>query len=832
MKKTITLFAFCMAMLTFQYGKSQCPTDSIQNLSSVNWQGYFATINDVHVDNITISAGTGVESTIPSYQAYTNPVIQLTQGGYHNFEIFGVESGPYAVGIWIDLNRDHNFSQSEMLVAQHSPSSNGYMSLSVSIPNDAYSDTVDVRIVKLYDPFSNMFIYTDACNFTAEGGEVEDYKAFINCNYTMQWTSFDPQPVLCEMNGNQLSAYSPFGQLYWYNDTNLTPIDSGNFLIFNSPPPDTTFYLQNVIGGCPSPMYQVLVTIFPAPIPTISAPDTLYACTSVTLDAGPGFLTYQWSNGDPNQIITINSGYGGPFSVTVTDGNGCWGTDQIWVAIAPDPPSSYAYVVPDPNICSNFQANLIYDSLIDPGTCVWHETVSGNYIGTGSNIQITFPDTGYYYYTAYINSMCGLDTAHLTFHFELQATVDSLYTLEGITDGNGLNVFCASGNFVTVIAGGLTGQVSYWDLLDITNAQSVIWSSNNDTIYLPTNMMTQGNLYGIVLHMLTAQGCPSVSDTILGMISTPSGLNLPDTAWHCSFPTTLGSPSSNYSIFDVLWNTSDTTFQINVAAPGNYSVTVTDVTTGCIGTQSTYVADGNVGLDVFPDTTVVCAPFAHFDFGPYSLYVGEWDEYNNMWNPMNQYFDPWIDINDQGIPEYIVAMVTNLHMCNSADTTLLLFNGTFTFDLGPNVSTAASSYIISQPYYPGYNYNWMPGNIHTANLTVTTNGTYTLTIDNGQGCNYSDAITINFTTGIEEANLQNNISLAPNPADDHLLITAKEERMKMVQIYDAQGRIVFSTAADQKESLEINTSALSNGYYFVEIVTAENSFKKKLVINR
>jgi hypothetical protein len=53
--------------------------------------------------------------------------------------------------------------------------------------------------------------------------------------------------------------------------------------------------------------------------------------TTLLLDAGPGFSSYQWSTGDVSQTSLIDSA--GDFSVVVTDGNGCTASDTIAVTL-------------------------------------------------------------------------------------------------------------------------------------------------------------------------------------------------------------------------------------------------------------------------------------------------------------------------------------------------------------------------------------------------------------------------------------------------------------------------------------------------------------------
>lgn len=70
---------------------------------------------------------------------------------------------------------------------------------------------------------------------------------------------------------------------------------------------------------------------------TVDITGRLSVCTGVStvLDAGAGFVTYQWSNGGFNQTTTVTNA--GQYSVIVTDGSGCSsGRDTVDVIQLPD----------------------------------------------------------------------------------------------------------------------------------------------------------------------------------------------------------------------------------------------------------------------------------------------------------------------------------------------------------------------------------------------------------------------------------------------------------------------------------------------------------------
>jgi hypothetical protein len=71
------------------------------------------------------------------------------------------------------------------------------------------------------------------------------------------------------------------------------------------------------------------VKINPLPQPFLGADTTLCGGNALILDAGEGYTAYLWNDGTTgkNQIVTTN----GTYTVTVTDGNGCQGSDGIQV---------------------------------------------------------------------------------------------------------------------------------------------------------------------------------------------------------------------------------------------------------------------------------------------------------------------------------------------------------------------------------------------------------------------------------------------------------------------------------------------------------------------
>ncbi len=88
-------------------------------------------------------------------------------------------------------------------------------------------------------------------------------------------------------------------------------------------------------------------------------------------------------------------------------------------------------------------------------------------------------------------------------------------------------------------------------------------------------------------------------------------------------------------------------------------------------------------------------------------------------------------------------------------------------------------------------------------------------------------------TGIIENSFAASINLFPNPADDHLTIAMGSINKNVeVIITDITGKIIYTTAANQTNKIELNTSEFAEGIYVVQIQAADFIGTKKLVVEK
>lgn len=74
---------------------------------------------------------------------------------------------------------------------------------------------------------------------------------------------------------------------------------------------------------------SIAITVNPLPIPDIQGDGNFCEGQTTILNAGTGYAAYRWSTGATTQIVEV--GQEGTYGVTVTDENGCRGSDNIVV---------------------------------------------------------------------------------------------------------------------------------------------------------------------------------------------------------------------------------------------------------------------------------------------------------------------------------------------------------------------------------------------------------------------------------------------------------------------------------------------------------------------
>jgi len=179
--------------------------------------------------------------------------------------------------------------------------------------------------------------------------------------------------TFCAPGSVTLTASPNGGSYLWSNGATTQSIT-----VFGS----GTFSVTVTLNGCSATSGGTTVTVNPAPIVSISGPSAFCAGSSVTLDAGPGFASYLWSNGATTQTITDSPAATTTYSVTVTNNAGCSGTASKTVTQngSPTPAITAAAAV-----CANSAGNAASVSTVSGATYAWTVTNGSITSGQGTN---------------------------------------------------------------------------------------------------------------------------------------------------------------------------------------------------------------------------------------------------------------------------------------------------------------------------------------------------------------------------------------------------------------------------------------------------------------
>ncbi|KAA5536678.1 T9SS type A sorting domain-containing protein [Taibaiella lutea] len=502
------------------------------------------------------------------------------------------------------------------------------------------------------------------------------------------------------------------------------------------------------------------VTVNALPIVTLGNDTTICAGNSLTLNAQNAGSTYTWSNASTAQTLNVASA--GTYYVTVINANSCKGRDTIQVNVASLPVVNLGN---DTAFCIG--NTLTLNAQNTGSTYIWNNAATTQTIGAAS--------TGSYYVTVTNTNLCkGSDTIHVTVN-----------ALPIVNLGNDTTI-CA-GNSLT---------------LNAQNAGSTyLWS--NAATSQAINVNTTGT-YNVTV--TNANNCKG-SDTLHLTISSLPVVNLGNDTTLCAGSYLTLNAQNTGSTY--LWSNAATSQTINVNTAGTYNVTVTNAD-NCKGSDTIHLTASALPVVNLGNDTAFCA-------GSYLTLNAQNAGAAYLWSTGSS--AQTINVNATGI--YGVG-VTDINGCKGSDTIQVTANPVPIVNLGTDVTINANSYTINAGN-AGSTYLWNTG-ATTQTLTVTTNGTYSVTVTNANDCSTSDTIKVTFEPiGIKDVNIPGHlVKVIPNPAKDIIYIQTYDDKLinQLAVLTDAYGR-VLRTITIKSKSQELSLDNLAQGMYFLKIQTGE-----------
>ncbi|GAB3690224.1 hypothetical protein GCM10027592_07350 [Spirosoma flavus] len=310
-------------------------------------------------------------------------------------------------------------------------------------------------------------------------------------------------------------------------------------------------------SGCTSSTTTTIFSATSVPTVSISPSNATLTCAtqSVSLSATGSAGTYLWSTGATSQVISAT--VGGPYSVTLTDGNGCTAMASTTVTQATTPPTVSINPPSATLTCANSVVSL---TAVGTGTYLWN---------TGATSQVISATAGgIYSVTSTNNNGC---TAMAS------ATVVQDNTIPTVNISPASATLTCTTTSVSLSATGSTGTYR-WS----TGATSQVISA------------TSANTYSVTL--TASNGCTAIASAqVVQDNSVPTVSISPNSA-------TLNCTTSSVSLSATgtgtyRWNTGAVTQVISATAAGTYTVTLT-AGNGCTATTSATVAQSSSALSV------------------------------------------------------------------------------------------------------------------------------------------------------------------------------------------------------------------------------------------
>ncbi|CAN5467329.1 hypothetical protein BH11BAC1_BH11BAC1_13560 [soil metagenome] len=450
------------------------------------------------------------------------------------------------------------------------------------------------------------------------------------------------------------------------------------------------------------------VTSYAIPNPNIQPQDSAFICpgASTTLTAAAGFSAYHWSTNATTSGITVNNA--GNYSVSVTDANGCTGSDNVTVfsGINYNPVFS---VDTTNGFCEGTSFILFADDSLQQPI----NSYSWSTGGTSSSITVSASNT----YSVTLTDANGC-TSSESIQLQMHPAAPAI-NISGNTN------VCAGST--VMLCASFTGN----------NSGPYTFNWNNGA-FIDSCINVGGGVYQLVLTNSTGCNSTSLNYTVTNHALPipdiqPSGIIFVCNGADATLCTTAGFVSYQ-------WSEGTTTNCLTTTA-GNYSIIVTDGF-GCIGTDSVTISNravpvaniqpsGNLLVCAGSDTTIC----ANAGFSGYLWTNG--GSTNCITVPAGNYGVTVIDnfgcsgvdsvtISNRIAPVPNIQPSGTIQICNGTDTVLC----------------ADTGFAI---------YLWANGT--TTNCITAVAGNYTLTVTDAFGCLGSDNVIVSYHP-IPNANIQ------------------------------------------------------------------------------
>jgi len=463
-------------------------------------------------------------------------------------------------------------------------------------------------------------------------------------------------------------------------------------------------------NGCSATSAPTVITSSPSPsAPTITASGPTTFCSGGSVDLTSSSPTGNtWSTTETTSTITVNAA--GSYTVTFTDGNGCTATSTPITITINNSTTIASGTVTDPSACATATGSIEVTGT-GTGDLNWTGTSPGS--TTGITLPYVIPNliAGSYNITFTSNTGCISNTITVV-------VTDPNPPATPTISASGSTTFC-SGQSVDLTSSAGSGNT--WSTTETTTTITVA-SSGSYTVTFTDGFGCTATSAPLVVTVNSNPAAPTVSASGPTTFCAGGSVDL-----------TSSYPSGNN------WSTTETTNPITVSSTGNYTVTYTNGN-GCTSTSAPMSVTVNNAPTIASGT--VTNPSA-CSTATGSIQVTGSGTGNLSWtgtstgtntgvtlpNVINNLAAGSYDITftSSGCPSNTITVVVTDP--NPPATPTITASGPTSFCTGGSVNLTSSA---------GTGNTW--SNSQTTNaITVSTSGSYTVTVTDGAGCSSTSA---------------------------------------------------------------------------------------------
>lgn len=434
---------------------------------------------------------------------------------------------------------------------------------------------------------------------------------------------------------------------------------------------------------------------------------------SASGSGGTGPYSYKWNTTPKQKTQTATGLSAGTYVVTVTDSNGCSGTDTVVIS---QPPILAANITASSNVSCYGGTNGSATANVTGGTTPYAYSWSNG----GSSATETGLSAGTYTLNVIDSNGCNT-TASVTITQPANALAASISSSSGVSCNGGNN------GSATVAATGGTGPYNYsWS----SGGSSA--TENNLSIGTYTVTITDAN-------GCTATASATITQPALLVASVGSATNI--TCYGSNNGTATIVVTGGTNPYKYAWSNSGTSATENGLSAGTYTVVVTD-SNGCSSTASvTITQPSQLAVTIPPGNNVNCNGGNN---GSASVSAsGGTPSYNYLWSNGNT----TTGISNISAGTYSVK-VTDANGCSSTASVTITQPAALsvTFSTQAPLCSGSSNGLSMATVNGGtgpYTYLWSTVPAQTGqSATNLSAGTYTVTVTDNHGCTLTSTVTV------------------------------------------------------------------------------------------